>query len=138
MRVFEQIRTLEPEDLEARRQLVDLDYRLNQDQNALTEADSYVALVEGAGKRQLAIDFLKALIEAYPTRLEFRKRLSDVYIRNRQVTEAVEQLDTIADAFIAAGNRGAAISVVQSIIALNPVNVVEYHEVLNRLRTGEI
>ncbi len=138
MRVFEQIRTIEPEDLDARRQIVDLNYRLNQDQNALTEADSYVALVEGAGKRPLAIDFLKRLIEEYPTRLEFRKRLSDVYIRNRQVAEGVEQLDIIADAFIAAGNRGAAISILQAIIALNPVNVAEYHEVLNRLRTGEI
>ena len=130
MQVFEQIRTLEQEDLDARRQLVGINYRLNQDQNALTEADSYVALVEGAGKRALAIDFLKMLIEEHPTRLEFRKRLSDVYIRNRQVAEAVEQLDAIADAFIAAGNRGAAISIVQSIIALNPVNVAEYHEVL--------
>ena len=138
MTVFEQIRTLEPEDLDARRQLVGINYRLNQDQNALTEADSYVALVEGAGKRALGIDFLKMLIEEHPTRLEFRKRLSDVYIRNRQVAEAVEQLDVIADAFTAAGNRGAAISILQSIIALNPVNVAEYHEVLNRLRSGEI
>jgi len=137
MRVLEQIRTLEPTDLEARRQLVDLNYRLGQDQNALAEADAYVALVEGAGKRMLAIEFLLGLIEEHPTRLEFRKRLSDVYIRNRQVAEAVEQLDLIADAFVAAGNRGAAISIVQAIIALNPPNVAQYYEVLNRMRNNE-
>lgn len=136
LRVFEQIRALEPEDITTRRQLIDLDYRLNLEANALAETDSYVALLEGAGKRGQAIEFLKGMVEENPTRLEFRKRLSDVYIRNRQVAEAVEQLDAIADAFMAAGNRAAAINVVQSIIALNPVNVEEYHEVLNRLRNG--
>ena len=102
-----------------------------------TPALVYVALVEGAGKRMLAIEFLLGLIEEHPTRLEFRKRLSDVYIRNRQVAEAVEQLDLIADAFVAAGNRGAAISIVQAIIALNPPNVAQYYEVLNRMRNNE-
>lgn len=136
LRVYEQIRTLEPEDIATRRQLIDLDYRLNLEANALAEADSYVALLEGSGKREQAIEFLKGMVEENPTRLEFRKRLSDVYIRNRQVAEAVEQLDAIADGFMAAGNRAAAINVVQSIIALNPINVAEYHEVLNRLRNG--
>jgi outer membrane protein assembly factor BamD (BamD/ComL family) len=47
VRVFEQIRTLQPDDEEARESLIDLNFRLGQTNQAVTEIDQlYLPLVE--------------------------------------------------------------------------------------------
>ncbi|MEA4908154.1 MAG: tetratricopeptide repeat protein [Chloroflexi bacterium] len=134
VRIFEQIRTLEPEDPEARTRLVELNFRLNQESAGLAEIESFTALLENSGKRQQAIDFLANLIPERPEMLELHKRLADLYIRDKQIPQAVLQLDTIADALLSAGNRPAAIAILQAIIRLNPSNVAEYQQALTQLQ----
>lgn len=136
IRAFEQVRTIAPEDLGARGQLIDLNYRLGQDAQALGEADSVVALLESGGKRQDALDFLQAMVNEHPQRLELRKRLADLWVRTGNITKAVEQLDTIADVMMASGNRAAAMTMLQAIINLNPPNVADYQAALAQLRGG--
>ncbi len=136
IRAFEQVRTIAPEDLGARGQLIDLNYRLGQDAQALGEADSVVALLESGGKRQEALDFLQAMVNEHPQRLELRKRLADLWVRTGNITKAVEQLDTIADVMMASGNRAAAMTMLQAIINLNPPNVADYQAALAQLRGG--
>lgn len=136
VRVFEQIRTLEPEDIEARLKLVDLDFRLGQDSPALSEVDGYISIVENSGKRSMAIEFLKKAIQEQPTKLELRKRLADVYGRDGKIVEAVEQLDSIANAFLNANNQRGAVMMLKSIIALNPPNIVDYQDALAQLQNS--
>jgi tetratricopeptide (TPR) repeat protein len=134
LRIFEQIRTLAPEDPIARTQLVLLNYRMGQDGPALSEADSYVALLENSGSRARAIEFINGLVTERPEKLELRKRLADLYVRDGKVTQAVEQLDVIADSLMAAGNRAGAMTMLQAIIAFNPPNVMEYRAALAKIR----
>lgn len=136
IRVYEQLRTLEPEDPSARSHLVDLYFRTGQEQAAVAELDSFTSTLETTGKRGKAVTFLRQLVEEDPTRLEIRKRLADVLLRDGQVAATVEVLDGLADALMASNNRAAAISVVQSIIALAPPNIADYQNVLARLRAG--
>lgn len=136
LRVFEQIRTLEPEDTEARAQIIDLNFRLGQRNTALNEVDGFTALLEHAGKRDSAIEFIKDLIEEHPNSHDLAKRLADLYLRNHQVDLAVKQLDDIADALLQAGNRNAAIAMLNSIIALNPPNLADYQAALEQLKSG--
>ena len=133
-RVYEQIRTIMPEDENARFQLVSLNYRMSQDSAALAEADSYVALLENSGRRKQAIEFLQGIIADRPERLDIHKRLADVFVRNGNITEAVEQLDIIADALMVAGNRNGAMTMLNAIIAFNPPNVNEYRSALAKMR----
>jgi tetratricopeptide (TPR) repeat protein len=134
VRVFEQIRTLEPEDMEARLKLIDLDFRLGQDSPALSEVDGYISLVENSGKRSKATEFLIKAIQEQPAKLELHKRLADVYTRDGKVVEAVEQLDLIADALLNANNTRGAILILKTIIALNPPNAAEYQDALAHLQ----
>jgi tetratricopeptide (TPR) repeat protein len=132
-RIFEQIRTIEPEDMTARTHLVDMNYRLGQENAAITEIDSYVSLLENGGKRTRAVDFLTQLIAERGEKLELRKRLADVLVRCGRIPDAVEQLDVIANALLDAGNKGGAITMLKAIIALNPPNVKDYQTALQEL-----
>ncbi|MDR3577717.1 MAG: tetratricopeptide repeat protein [Anaerolineaceae bacterium] len=134
VKVYEQIRTMMPEDENAHFQLVSLNYRLGQDSAALAEADGYVALLENSGRRKKAMEFLQGIIADRPERLDIRKRLADVFIRNGNINEAVEQLDVIAEALMVAGNRNGAMTMLNAIIAFNPPNVNEYRAALSKMR----
>ncbi|MDZ4158608.1 MAG: tetratricopeptide repeat protein, partial [Anaerolineaceae bacterium] len=134
--VFEQIRTLEPEEAKARTQLVNLKFRLGQGSAALTEMDGFVALLEHGGKREAAIQFAKDLLEERPENLAISKRLADLYLRNGQLELGVKQLDSIAETLMAAGNREAAITVLNTIVALKPPNAAEYQAALDQLKSG--
>jgi len=132
-RVFEQIRTIEPEDMTARTHLVDMNFRLGQENAAITEIDSFVSLLENGGKRTRAVDFLTLLIEERGEKLELRKRLADVLVRCGRIPDAVDQLDVIANALLDSGNKGGATTMIKAIITLNPPNVKDYQNALQQL-----
>ncbi|MGD0003073.1 MAG: tetratricopeptide repeat protein [Anaerolineaceae bacterium] len=134
LRIFEQIRSLEPENIDAHVNLVILNYRLGQDAAGAAEADAFATMLENSGKRNKAIDFLGAVIAEQPEHFELRKRLADTYLRDGQMIAAVEQLDLVADARLNAGDHDGAIALLESIINLNPPNVNEYRHALAQMR----
>ena len=134
LRIFEQIRTLEPEDVDARINLVALNYRLGQDGAGVAEAEGFATLLENSGKRNKAIDFLNAAITEVPEHYELRKRLADAFVRDGQVIAAVEQLDLIANARLDAGDHDGAIAILEMIVNLNPPNVNDYRQALAQMR----
>ncbi|MEN4101158.1 MAG: tetratricopeptide repeat protein [Anaerolineaceae bacterium] len=137
VRVFEQIRTLEPEDLRARRSIIDLNFRLGQDAAALSEVDGFTALLEHSGKRDAAIDFLLDLTADRSQSMELNRRLAELYMRGGQVQQAVERLDMIADGLLKAGDREGAAATLKAIIALKPINVNKYRLALEKLARSE-
>jgi tetratricopeptide (TPR) repeat protein len=133
VRVFEQIRTLEPEDFNARAKIIDINFRLGQDAAAINELDGFTSMLENSGKRGRAIEFLNETIPEMSNKLYLRKRLADLYVRNGEINDAVKQLDVIADALLNAENVHGAINMINAIIALNPPNVADYKHVLAQL-----
>ncbi len=134
LRIFEQIRTLEPENVEARTNLVVLNFRLGQEAAAMLEADGFATLLENSGKRNRAIDFLSAVAVDQPEHFELHKRLADTYLRDGQVIAAVEQLDLVADGRLNAGDKDGAIAIMEAIVNLNPPNVNDYRRALASMR----
>lgn len=130
VRIYEQIRTLEPDDVNARVTLVDLNLRLGHDANAYTEIDAFTAQFEQSGRRAEAILAVEKIIEEHPDKLDLSKRLADLYVRNGQTQEAVEILDKLADTLLNSGNKDGAIAMLRAIIALKPANLHEYQQVL--------
>lgn len=133
-RVFEQMRTLDPNHSLPRRQLIAINLRLSQDAAAIGELDAYIALLENAGKRTEAIQFTRELVAEEPKRTDIRKRLADLFVRNGERLNAVRELDTLADALLNAGDHLGAIAMVQAIVSLNPPNVADYETALEQLR----
>lgn len=132
--LYEQIRTQEPEDANARFQLINIYFRLGQDMNAYNELDGYISMLENSGKRQKAIGIIMELVKERGDKLELRKRLADLYIRNGDISNGVSALDQIANEMMKQGNRSGAVSILMAIIALKPPNVEEFQAALQRLR----
>lgn len=134
IRIYEQIRTLEPEDTNSRSQLVSLNFRLNQDHAAMAEVDGFVSLLENSGKRKKAIEFLELVLQDQPDKLDIRKHLADLCSRDQNIPRAVEHLEYIVETFLKTGYTKNATGVLRAIIALNPPNVDEYRRALLELR----
>lgn len=134
LRIYEQIRTIQPDEPSVRAQLVMLNLRLGQDTAAIKELDEYLSFLEITGKRTQAIEFISDLLVDHGKRLDLRRRLADLYVRNNQVNEAVIQLDAVADTLLNENRNLEAINMLETIISLKPANVGEYRTVIESLR----
>jgi tetratricopeptide (TPR) repeat protein len=134
LRVFEQIRILQPEDEKVRQNIIDINFRIGQEGAGLNELDSFIDFLESKAQRAKAIHFLKDLTADRPEKIELHKKLADLYQKGGQTTQAISEMDKILELLNRTGNKTAAISVCQAIINLNPPNLKEYQELLQQLR----
>lgn len=138
MRIFEQIRTMQPDDEKARVGLIDLNFRLGQEQQALAELDNYLAYLSSSNQEKEAVAFLEKLVEEYPKRVPIRRRLADLLRHMGRVPDAISQLDAIGEILLEAGDRVSAMQTVEMILALNPTNRSDYQQLLEQIRSGSI
>jgi len=134
LRVFEQIRFIQPDLPAVRAQIITLNFRLEQEPAAIQELDDYLTLLEASRRRAQAIQFVSDLLVEQANRTDLRRRLADLYIRNNQVPEAVLQLDAAADQLLTTGRHLEAINLLEPIISLRPPNVEAYRSALEGLR----
>jgi tetratricopeptide (TPR) repeat protein len=135
LRVLEQIRTLQPDDTQARAQIIRLNFRLGQEQQALSELDDYVSYLTGINQHTRLAQFIEDVVEERPDNIPVRRRLSDLYRQMGNIPAAVSQLDAIGEILLQAGERTAAIQTVEMILSLDPANKAEYQQILEQLRS---
>ncbi|KAF0107628.1 MAG: hypothetical protein FD146_1662 [Anaerolineaceae bacterium] len=136
LRVFEQIRTLRPDDMSVRKNLMDLNIRLNQPAQAAAELENFINSLESSGQRADAVPFLEELVQENPGQATLRRALAEEYRQTGQVGEAVAQLDTLGNLLLDAGDRDGAVQAIEAILAMNPPNVADYKIVLAKLQSG--
>lgn len=134
LRIFEQIRTLQPDDEQARARLIELNFRLGQEAQAMTELENYITHLLETGRRDAALEFLKAQAHDNPGRPLVRRRLADLYRHAGKVDEAITELDAAGELFLDAGNRDEAIRTLELILALRPPRAASYQQLLDQLR----
>jgi tetratricopeptide (TPR) repeat protein len=137
IRVFEQIRTLEPEDAKARDMLFELNIRLGQENQAMTELDNYLNHLISLQRTIEAMEYLNAKIADNQALPGLYRRLAEIYRLMGRKEDAVNQLETAKDLYLQAGNRAAAIETLKGILALNPVNVNFYQRMLVELQAAD-
>jgi tetratricopeptide (TPR) repeat protein len=135
VRVLEQIRTLQPDDTQARAQIMRLNFRLGQEQQALSELDNFISYLSGINQQDRLAKFMEEVVEEYPDNIPVRRRLSDLYRQMGNISGAVAQLDAIGEILLQAGERGAAIQTVEMILSMDPPNKAEYQQILEQLRS---
>jgi tetratricopeptide (TPR) repeat protein len=133
VRSFEQIRSLQPDDEQARSKLVELNFRLGQTVQALAELDNYIAYLLQNGQRDQAVAFLENLSHEHPDQPGVRWRLAEFYKQTGRLPEAIAQLDSAGEVLLQSGDRAGAARVVEAILALSPPNASEYQRLLNQL-----
>ncbi len=136
LRVYEQIRTLRPDDAAARKQILALNLRLGQMNQAMAELEGYLAYLESNQRAQDIIPFLEDLVNEYGDQIFLRRALAEQYRQAGRIPDAVAQLDAVGESLLEAGDRQGAIETIQMILALNPPNADEYRQALARLQTG--
>ena len=134
VRIYEQIRTIQPDNLAVRNQVIQLQFRLGQPAAAMAEVDSYVTVLESSGQRSKAIEFLENLLKETGSNLDVRRRLADQLAHVGRVDDAVAQLDAVADAYAGQNKMMEAINILETIISLKPSNVEDYRLALEDLR----
>jgi tetratricopeptide (TPR) repeat protein len=135
LRIFEQIRTLEPGDMAARKNLIDLNIRLNQPTQVASELDSLIGYLQSTSRREEALPLLNELVSEYPLQAIVRRYLAEEYRQAGSISEAVAQLDALVENLLGSGDRSGAIQTIEAIVAMNPPNLSEYKSLLTKVKT---
>jgi tetratricopeptide (TPR) repeat protein len=136
VRVYEQIRTLAPDDDSARKQLIELNLRMGQADKAFNELDSYISHLESQNKTELAHGFLEELVREHPEQEMLKRTLAALLARTGRMNEAVPMLDALGESLLEKGDKQGAMEVINQIVLMNPPNVDDYRQLLNQMRNG--
>jgi tetratricopeptide (TPR) repeat protein len=136
IRVYEQIRTLEPDDANTRDKLFELNLRIGQLNQAMAELDSYLNHLVTLHRSGEGLEYINAKILENPNQPALYRRLAELYRFLGQKAEAINQLDIAKEMFLQSENRSAAIECVMAILAMNPDNASSYQQMLVELQTG--
>ncbi|MEW6568509.1 MAG: tetratricopeptide repeat protein [Chloroflexota bacterium] len=136
LRVFEQIRTIDPDDDKARSHVIDLNLRLGQEDQAAKELDSYLEHLVQAGRSAEALGKLEELAREHPGKQALHARLAEAYRAAGRIADAIAQYDALGEIQLDAGRVQEAIRTIQTIIGLNPPDVEGYQELLQNLQAS--
>jgi tetratricopeptide (TPR) repeat protein len=133
LKTYRDIKALSPNDERARVRIVDLQYKLGQDREALAELDELIQLYRQRGEYQRAVAILRELADLRPQAPELHTRLAQAYEAMGAVPKAVEEWDVAARILWNAGHSNQAQALIRRIIGLNPDNVESYRTRLQQM-----
>ncbi len=137
LRVFEQIRTLSPENGDARINLIDLNLKLAKKSQALNELDNYLSyLAAHPSVGDNAITLLEDLIDTHSSVPQLHRALAGEYLRIGKKEEAIKSYDFAAELFIETGDKAEAIQTIATLLSTEPPNADEYRQVLAQINAG--
>ena len=133
LRVYEQLRTLAPNDEVARLNLVQLNLRLGQEAKANSELDNYLSSLNSRGRDEDAATFLSTMVNENPRFALGHRRLAEYFQQTGKPEEAIREWNKVGELLVEAGDREGAKVAVRAILALNPPNAERYQQFLKRL-----
>jgi tetratricopeptide (TPR) repeat protein len=133
IKVFEQVRNLNPDDEKARNMLFDLNMRLGQANQAMAEMDNYLNHLITSHRTTEALEYINNKIHENQSQPTLYRRLAEIYRLLGRNEEAISQLETAKELFVQAGNNKAAIDALRTILALNPPDANMYQRMLVEL-----
>jgi tetratricopeptide (TPR) repeat protein len=136
LRSFEQVLQLDPGDDKARVQVIDLAFRLGQEDVAARELDAYLDFLVKAARGTDALNFLEDMAREHPGKQALHARLAEAYRAAGRKADAIAQYDALGEIQLDSGNSVEAIRTIQTILALEPPDREGYEELLRNLESG--
>jgi tetratricopeptide (TPR) repeat protein len=133
LRVYEQLRTLDPGDQLSRKRLIELNVNLGQRNQAATELENYISYLVGMAKETDAILFLEGLVSENADMALARVRLAEFYQKVNRTQDAIVQWDKVAEIMVERKDVERAKEAIRAILVLNPANAEQYRMALQRL-----
>ncbi len=135
VRVFEQIRTLRPDDQGSRKQLIELYMNMGQQPQAMAELESFITYLDSNSKGNDALSFLEEMIKEHEDQPIFRRMFAEQLHRLGRIDDAVAQLDALGESLLTAGKKKEAVEVINQILLMNPPNAEDYRQLLAQIGT---
>lgn len=136
IRVYEQIRTLRPDDEGVRKNLIELSLRLGQPAQANAEIESYLTYLQTHGNSEQGIKFVEELLADRPNDAVLRRALAQLYHQAGRINDAVSQLDSLAESMLSAGKKEDAMVLINQILLMGPPNAEQYRQLLMQLQAS--
>jgi len=137
VRVYEQLRTLRPNDVEARKKLIDLHLKLGNHSQGLTELDSYMNyLAAHPTQKNDLVELLQSLINDHSAVPQLHRMLAQQYKQLGEREKAVAVFDAAAEMFLDSNQTDQAIKTINELLSMNPPNAEEYRQVLSQLQSS--
>jgi tetratricopeptide (TPR) repeat protein len=136
VRVYEQIRTLRPDDAGVRKNLIEVSLKLGQPAQANAELENYLTYLQTSNRGGQGVKFIEELLEERPDDLVLRRALAQQYHQTGHMEAAVAQLDSIAESLLTAGRKEEAVVTIHQILLMNPPNAEQYRQLLMQLQSG--
>lgn len=136
LRAYEAICELDPDDEQARAQVIDLLLRLGREEEAAKHLDAYLEHLVRSGEAGRGLALLEELVREHPGKPVLHARLAEAYRAAGRTADAIAQYDALGEIQLDAGQTEAAIRTIEKIIALNPPDVEGYKELLRNLKAG--
>jgi tetratricopeptide (TPR) repeat protein len=136
LRVYEQIRAITPDDESTRRQLVELNLRMAQNDKAMNELENYIAHLESQNRNDAAILFVEDMLKEHPDQLLLKRALAARLHYAGRIEEAIALLDVLGETLMQSGNKQGALEVINQIVMMNPPNVEEYRQLLFQMQSS--
>ena len=134
---YEQIRSLDPKDDKAATQVIDLDLRLGQEDQAARELDTYLEHLVKSSRSAEALDLLEELAREHPGKQALHARLAEAYRAAGRTSDAISQYDALGEIQLDAGQVRDAARTISIIISLGPPDLEGYRELLRNLESGQ-
>lgn len=135
--VYKQIRNLTPADGKIRRDLIQLNLRLDQSREAAEELASFLAFLQGNGRQQEIIPFLEDLVKEDPQQILPRRVLAEQYQRSGKINETAVQLAETGEILFETGKKEEARKVIETLISMNPSNLGQFTSLVKKIQDTE-
>jgi tetratricopeptide (TPR) repeat protein len=135
--VYGEICQLAPEDEVARYNVIDLNLRLDQEDQAARELDSYLEYLVKNTRSSEALTMLEELAQEHPGKQVLHACLAEAYRAAGRKADAIAQYDALGEIQLDAGQIKDAAHSIQAIIDLNPPDIEGYRELLRNLKAGQ-
>ena len=132
--IFDEICTIDPQNEKARSNLIDLNLRLGQEEQAASALDIHLDHLVQSNHAQEALTLLEDLAREYPGKQTLHSRLAEAYRAAGRTADAIAQYDALGEIQLDAGHNKDAIATIQTIISLNPPDIEGYHDLLRNLQ----
>ncbi|MEQ8675099.1 MAG: tetratricopeptide repeat protein [Aggregatilineales bacterium] len=134
IKTYEEIVELVADDERAHRMLVDLNYNLGNQVEAIRRLDKLLNIFAQNKKIAQIVKMLEDLVKNYPNDTGLRSRLAAIYKQTNRKSEAIQQLDALGELQLEAGLHNDARNTIKQIIALNPEQGMDdYRKLLSQL-----
>jgi tetratricopeptide (TPR) repeat protein len=131
---YKELRELDPDDERTAVTLIDLYYKVDQPNNAVSELDNYLIQLVRKGRGAKLVGILEDMIRQRPSDANLVDRLYRLYIQQKRVKDAVNLLDRLGELQLEAGDTSGAIRTIERIVSLKPANMASYQQLLGQLK----